>query len=344
MKISIPHDTSYLLGTSLISQLHSLVKKLALKPIVICDAALLAQASQLGYDYLSFPSGEASKTREIKHWLEEELLLRKLGRDTVIIAMGGGVATDLVGFLASTYMRGVPLVLVPTSLLAMVDAAIGGKTSVDTAHGKNLIGTYYSPKAIFADMDYLESLPEREWLNGLAEIWKAGLIADASIWRLKEWRKALPEVIEKAARVKIDCVTKDFQEQGLRRILNFGHTIGHALEALANYEIAHGEAVALGTVVESYLSHQLGYLSKAEFEEIQMRYHDASFSLKLPRDYNREKFLQALSYDKKKVGSTVRFVLIDRIGHVVPFDGQYCRGISDSELHSLLDWMEKHYG
>jgi len=139
-------------------------------------------------------------------------------------------------------------------------------------------------------------------------------------------------------------VSADFHEKGFRRILNFGHTIGHAIEAVANYTIDHGQAVALGAVVESYLSYQLGYLPQVTFEEIQMRYREAGFTLKLPKNYERAQFVEALSYDKKKMNHKVRFVLIDHIGHVVPFEGQYCRSISDEELDNLLTWMEKHYG
>ncbi len=344
MNIHIHPNTEFILGADLSNSMIAFCRKLGLKPIIICDKTVEPIAKKLNLELLTFPGGEASKTREMKQRLEDELLSRKMGRDTVIIALGGGVTTDLVGFLASTYMRGVPLILAPTTLLAMVDAAIGGKTSIDTPHGKNLIGTFYSPKAIFASMNSLKTLPEKEWLNGLAEIWKVALIADSTLWRLKDWRTHLPQTIEKAARVKIACIEKDFTERGLRRILNFGHTVGHAIEAIAHYQIGHGEAVALGTVVESSLSHQLGYLSKSELEEIQMRYKEAGFSLKLPLQYDRKQFLEAISYDKKKLNGAIRFVLIDKIGHAMPFDGHYCRPISESELDTLLDWMEKHHG
>jgi 3-dehydroquinate synthetase len=211
MKLQIRPNTEYILGTDLSDSITTFCQKLGARTVVICDQAVEQMGGgELGFELLTFPGGEAAKTRETKQRLEDELLARKMGRDTLIVGLGGGVTTDLVGFLASTYMRGVPLVLAPTTLLAMVDAAIGGKAAVDTPHGKNLIGAFYSPKAIFANLDTLKTLPEKEWLNGLAEIWKAGLMADPRIWRLKNWRSHLLEAIELSARVKIDCVEKDF--------------------------------------------------------------------------------------------------------------------------------------
>lgn len=254
--------------------------------------------------------------------------LFKLGadRNTTLIALGGGATTDLVGFVASIYMRGLALILVPTTLLAIVDASIGGKTAIDTPFGKNLIGTFYEPKAIFVDLDTLKTLPEKERFNGLAEITKMALIYDPSIMG----------DIEKAIEAKMKIVAQDPLDQGLRRILNFGHTIGHALEAVSDYEMAHGEAVVLGCLAESHLSMRLGYLSEGDFDQIQALYPP----LKLPQGYTRTKFLQALSHDKKKASGAIRFVLIDRIGHALPFDGAYCRAVSLSELEPTLDWME----
>ncbi|MES2274135.1 MAG: 3-dehydroquinate synthase [Chlamydiota bacterium] len=302
-------------------------------------------------ELLSFPSKEASKSREMKQFLEDELLKKKCGRDTLLIACGGGVTTDLVGYLASTYMRGVPLIFIPTTLLAMVDAAIGGKTGVNTPFGKNSIGAFYPPKAIFIDLHFLKTLPQKEWMNGLAEMAKYGLIANEAHFEKLEahpadWQKQdlLRELILTSIQAKIDVVERDPFETGYRRILNFGHTVGHALELISDYEMAHGEAVALGCMAESFLSCHLGYLPKAALQRILAFYFSLRFSFKLPKNFTRQTFLDALASDKKSKGSEIRCTLIDRIGSCIPFEGAYCRALEKKDLDALLDWMESMNG
>jgi len=262
--------------------------------------------------------GEAAKSRETKEWLEDQLFAGHCGRDTVLIALGGGAITDLVGFVASTYLRGIPLLLLPTTLLAIVDASLGGKTGIDTHHGKNLLGSYYPPKAIIADLNTLKSLPPTEWQNGLAEILKAALIANPALWTLcdKSWRSKLEQIVPLAIGVKIATIEQDPLEKGFRRILNFGHTVAHALEAVAGYQMAHGEAVAIGLIAESYLSMRMGLLGKGVFEEIVARIASSGFVLQLPWNYDRSKFLSALAYDKKTARGVLRFTLITSIGKV----------------------------
>lgn len=292
----------------------------------------------LNYELISVPSGEKYKTRETKQALEDELLQKKLGKDSLLVAVGGGMTTDLVGFLASTYMRGVSLILVPTTLLAMVDAAIGGKTGVNTPFGKNLVGSFYLPNAIFIDLRFLESLPEREMKNGLSEILKYGLIDDATIWeKCESWKSELECLIQSSIACKMKVIEQDFKETGLRRILNFGHTVGHALELISNFEMSHGEAVALGCMAESYLSHLLGYLSEEELQTILKMYRKLGYAFK---KFDIKAFCNAMTLDKKAKGGIPRFVLIDRIGHCVPFDGEYCTVIKKSELDRLIEWME----
>jgi 3-dehydroquinate synthase len=296
-------------------------------------------------DLILLPVGAKIKSKETLEYLLDQLFQRKMGKDGVLIGMGGGSVTDLVGFAASIYMRGIQHVLVPTTLLAMVDAAIGGKTGIDTPYGKNLIGTLYPPRAIIADVETLSTLPETEWINGLAEICKMGLIYDASIVKNIQANLKDPELILKAMQAKIAIVEQDPVELSQRRMLNFGHTIGHGIEAVAQYSIPHGQAVAIGCLAESYLSVQLGYLSLRDFQEIQAIYHPFTLQLlKLPRGYTRQAFLHAMSYDKKKALGTLRFVLIDRIGRAMPFDGAYCRPVTPEELAPTLDWMEERYG
>ncbi len=288
----------------------------------------------LSYDLISVPSGEKNKTRENKEKLEDELLRRKFGKDSTIIALGGGVITDLVGFLAATYMRGVPLILIPTTLLGMVDAAIGGKTAVDTPFGKNLIGAFYLPKAIFIDETFLKTLPEKQIKAGLSEVLKMGLIDNPQIW---ENHSDLAFVIKASIQSKVKIVQADFEEKtGLRRILNFGHTVGHALELISNYKIEHGEAVALGCMAESYLSFSLGYLPDRVLQEILSLYRKLGYAFK---KFDRLALLEALKMDKKAKNGIPRFVIIDRIGHCEPFNGEYCTAPSLEQLKSLLDWM-----
>lgn len=302
-------------------------------------------ASHCKANLIIMPDSSAHKTRAMKEWLENKLFAQKYGRDTVMIALGGGEIVDLVGFVASTYLRGVPLILVPTTLLAIVDAAIGGKTGIDTPHGKNLLGSYYPPKAIVSDLDTLRSLPEAEWKNGLTEILKAALIADASLWELCnwDWRANLIPLVQKAAQVKIDTIVHDPCEKGLRRILNFGHTVAHALEATSGYAIAHGEAVAVGLMAESYLSLRLGLLKTSDFEDIAAKIEGFGFPLELPSNYDPRTFLEAMKYDKKTAKGTVRFTLLEKIGKAAPFNGEYCSPVAREDIWDMTRWMEEQF-
>lgn len=292
----------------------------------------------IDYELIAIPN---KKTAELKAWLENELFQKQLGRDSLLIAMGGGAVSDLVGFTAATFLRGIPLILIPTTLLAMVDAAIGGKTGIDTPFGKNLIGAFYLPQAIFIDIDLLKTLPEDEWLNGLSEILKMGLVADPIIWEKRiDWRKEILTLIHRSIHAKCKIVADDFEEKkGLRRILNFGHTVGHALELLSNYKMAHGKAVALGTMAESYLSYLLGYLPKKELDQILSFYQKLGYTFNLA---DPKSFLNAMNRDKKGQNGMARFVLIDQIGHAIPFEGEYCRSVPEDTIHQMIDWMQNH--
>ena len=350
MLIPIPPSTrlhigSHILAGDLLTQECS---RFGSRPIVVADEALKKIltdkiARQLQAELICIPSGEKAKTREIKQQIEDRLLQAGYGRDTVIVAIGGGTTTDVVGLIASTYLRGVPLILIPTTLLGMVDAAIGGKTGINTPFGKNMIGTIYPPKAILCDFEVLHTLPGQERLNGMAEILKMGLIADPVILDLASQTDRFEELVIRAIQGKIAIIEQDLLEGGRRRVLNFGHTIGHALEAVSRYEMPHGLAVAIGSMASCHLSMTLGYLSSHDFDQA-LRHYQIFFSLKLPKNYCREHLIQAMRSDKKKIMSAIRFVLIDRLGHALPFDQEYCRPVSEDELQETLSWMEERFG
>lgn len=297
----------------------------------------------LSAELLLLKGGEANKSREEKERIENLLLEKNFGKDTVLIALGGGVTLDIAGFIAATYLRGVPIVYMPTTLLAMVDAAIGGKTGVNTPYGKNMIGAFYFPKAVLIDPTFLSTLPKQEWMNGLAEILKYGLIADSKLfesmekhpsdWQTEPW-------IEASIRIKMQIVEEDpLETKGVRNILNFGHTVGHALEALSNYQLPHGHAVAIGCLAESLLSHAQGFLSKQDLTRIFRLYEKIGYSLDFP--FERARFLEQITHDKKAKSGQARFVLLERIGRTMPFHGTYCQRIDPTDLAPMLEWLEK---
>ncbi len=340
--LKLDFSTEFFFGCGLTEEVASFCRAFSGQIVLFADSALVdlyakPLREKLGALLLSVPSGEKVKTLSVVEKLQNELFEKRVAQGALFVVLGGGAVCDAVGFLASIYLRGVSLVLLPTTLLAMVDAAIGGKTAIDTPFGKNLIGTFYPPKAVFIDENFLTTLPEVERLNGLSEIFKLGLVSNASLCYEKG-----SFLIEKAVRGKMAIVSQDFLDQSIRRILNFGHTIAHALEAVSSYEMPHGLAVALGCVVESHLSRELGYLAESAWREILDLYQ--IFPVCLPRNYERGAFLKALYQDKKRNQGAVRFVLLEEMGKALFFEGQYCRGVSQEELLPSLEWMEKTYG
>jgi 3-dehydroquinate synthase len=253
----------------------------------------------------------------------------------------------LGGFIASTYNRGIPLVMIPSSLLAMVDAGIGGKNGVDTPAGKNLIGTFYQPKQIIIDPDLLKTLPIREIRNGLVEMIKHALIADKDYFTFFQTHvdkileldsEALEQAIYQSGVIKKTIVEEDEKETGKRRLLNCGHTIAHALEHLSNYEIAHGEAVAIGIVIEGYAANRLGYLPMEDLNLIIDLFKRFGIPLRDISKINLADIINALILDKKSLKGKPRFVLLEKIGVPVAFDGQYCTTINEDQLLNALSW------
>lgn len=304
-------------------------------------------------DLFVFSAGETHKTRHTKEQLEDELLRKQYGRDSCFLALGGGLVCDLVGFLSATYCRGVPVIYLPTTLLAMVDASMGGKTGLNTPLGKNLIGTFTQPYAVCMDMATLQTLPDCEWRNGIAEMIKHSLIADANLFaqmqssqnlQALQNRADLVDLIQKNCAIKKSIVEQDEHEKSIRQLLNFGHTIGHAIEALEDYRIGHGEAVAIGMLVECHLAVQAGYLSDTVLEAVHALLHRYALPLKTSVFQNKSLFLEALILDKKSIQSIPQFVLLTGIGQPYVHEGQYTHPVAIEYLDRALDWAAERFG
>lgn len=284
---------------------------------------VLANLRQAGYEatLLTIPAGEEYKTLETVAMLWRSFLKAGLDRRSTVIALGGGVVSDLAGFAAATFMRGVAWLCLPTTLLAMADASLGGKTGFDLSEGKNLVGAFHPPRLVLADATTLDTLPEVELRAGLAEVVKHGVIADPGLFDLcaagyESARANLPEIVRRAMLVKIKVIEADPFESGERASLNFGHTVGHALEAVSGYRLRHGEAVAIGMVVEARLAERLGLAEKGLAARLEAALDALGLPVVIPPDLERQAILDALRYDKKKAGGVVRFALPRAIGQV----------------------------
>ena len=278
---------------------------------------------------LTVPNGERAKNWTEVQRLARELLEGGAHRGSLLLALGGGVVGDLTGFLASIFMRGLPFVQVPTTLLAMVDAAIGGKTAINLPEGKNLLGTFHQPLLVAIDPEFLQTLPRAEFLNGLAEVVKAALISEGELLARLEVLSAqgpagllrnqgeLLEVIYRAAAVKAEVVAQDEREGGRRRLLNFGHTLGHGLEQASSFRLAHGRAVAWGMLAALHLSERLAGLPAAEAERGRRLLRRLGLTRRPLPPLDPGAVLAALARDKKRLESGVPFVLLRRLGEAV---------------------------
>jgi len=273
------------------------------------------------------PAGEQHKTRAQWASITDSLLSRAFGRDTTIVALGGGVIGDLAGFVAATYMRGVPVIQVPTTLLSMVDASVGGKTAVDTPAGKNTVGAFHPPSLVVIDPATLASLPRRELISGLAEVIKHGVIADAA--ELDAVRSIAPDLlgggdppaaiaplIERSVRIKARIVAADERELGLRKVLNFGHTIGHGVEAASDYQLLHGEAIAIGMVAEAELAERVGVAERGTRKTVEKVLDQVTLPTRLPTDLDHMRVLALMQSDKKRRGNSLEYALPKRIGEM----------------------------
>jgi len=272
---------------------------------------------------IKIPSGDKSKSQKVRDLLEREVILQHPTRNTILIALGGGVVGDITGLLASTILRGIKYVQVPTTIIAQVDSSIGGKTGINLPESKNMIGTIHQPSFVLIDIDFIKTLPVVEYLNGLAEIIKSSVIASNNLFRFLEdnFEKLLmrdPEVlqycIEKCVRIKSGIVQQDETENGLRKILNFGHTIGHAIEAFSNYRVKHGFAVAEGMIVESRIANQMKILQASEFGRIAELISNLGLDKKFRSRYKFNLIWEKILFDKKKVKDKIVFSLPSKIG------------------------------
>ncbi len=306
------------------------------------------QDNKISVQLLTFTANEQNKSRFTKEELENGMFELGCGRDTCVIALGGGITTDIVGFVAATYCRGVPTVYIPTSLLAMVDASIGGKTGVNTAYGKNLIGSFYQPQAIFSDINTLKTLPQAELENGLAEAIKHAVIKDSKHFDFLQQNAAaildydqavLEELVYTNSRIKVAIVEQDEQDYGIRQLLNFGHTIGHALEVATDYKIKHGAAVAIGMIAESYISMQLGFLSEDVLNKIKDLLKQYNLPTILKHKYVRATARQALTLDKKAKNRQPMFVLLNDIGQIHKPEFGYTSSVTEELINEALDYV-----
>ena len=294
---------------------------------------------------MQVPDGEEQKSLETAAKLYYELSNSYAERTTPILALGGGVIGDLAGFVAATYLRGVPLIQIPTTLLAQVDSSIGGKVAVNHGQMKNKIGAFYQPRLVIADISTLRTLPPKELANGLAEVIKCAVIGDNGLFTYLEGNldrikspgdRVLEEIVSRAAQIKADVVEKDEKDLGLRNILNYGHTIGHAIESASDFKVQHGEAVAIGMLAAARISSKLGIFDKNELIRLKGVLERASLPTEIP-DLKIEKIIQAIKHDKKILKGKIRFVLPKAIGSVFITDEVSLSLIEEI----LLDWDEE---
>jgi 3-dehydroquinate synthase len=343
------------IGPGLLSELGRECERLKLgnRCAVISDrnvAPRFARAAQLslkkaGFDsvLITVPAGETAKTLKVVEHCYDALAKHRLERKSFIVALGGGVVGDLAGFVAATYLRGVAFVQVPTTLLAQVDSSVGGKVGVNLKAGKNLVGAFHQPKFVLCDIDVLRTLPVREFRAGLAEVIKYGIIYDAALFArlerdlakmLKREPKTLTEVIARCCEIKADVVSQDETESGLRAILNFGHTIGHAIENISGYgKYLHGEAISIGQIAAARISAAMAGLTAIEAERIKTLFKRAGLPTEIQLNAGQQKKLfGAMRLDKKVSAGEVKFVLAKKIGETI-----WGQKVPEARIQEALD-------
>jgi len=325
------------IGSKLITQTGRWLKDsgFADKPVIITNPvvkklygdALEQNLAKQGFrvTVLLVPDGEQHKSLEVATKLYTELTISYAERMTPVIALGGGVIGDLAGFVAATYLRGLPLVQIPTTLLAQVDSSIGGKVAVNLGQVKNIVGAFYQPKLVISDISVLKTLPAEEFTNGLAEVIKYGIACDKEFFTFIEHNlekikaldeQVLEEIVFRSARIKAEIVEKDERDLGLRAVLNYGHTVGHAIETASDFRVRHGEAVAVGMLAAASISHRLGMLDGKAVTRLRNVIDRAGLPTKMP-NLEKERIVQAITHDKKILGGKIRFILPKLIGETL---------------------------
>jgi 3-dehydroquinate synthase len=351
--------TSYeiFIGYDILDRMGLLIAKHmpALRYIVITDVNVSAiygkmlldglRGMSLPADMIEFPAGEDAKNIGTAVTIVERLVEIGADRKSALLALGGGVVGDVTGFVASTFMRSVPYIQIPTTLMAQVDSSIGGKTAVDLPEGKNLIGTFYQPRGVFIDVKFLDTLPEEEMSSGLAEAIKYGVIDSIEVFNSLERnieaikmrdRALLEDTIENACRIKKGIVEIDEKEMGMRRVLNFGHTIGHAIEAESNYTMSHGAAVSLGMVAAARISEGMHGFPQGDRERIENLLASAGLPCRIPQGITTDGIMARMKSDKKKEGDAIHFVLLKKMG--MPFING---GVPEAVLRETVEEMRK---
>jgi 3-dehydroquinate synthase len=354
-KISASYEIC--IGYDILDRLGLIIAKNvpALHYIVITDSNVLSlhggslmdrlRAMKLPASMIEFPAGEDSKNMGTALAIVERLLKLGADRKSALLALGGGVVGDMTGYIASTFMRSVPYIQIPTTLMAQVDSSIGGKTAIDLPEGKNLLGTFYQPKCVFIDVKFLDTLSDEEFNNGLVEVIKYGIIDDTEFFHfLEDDMKAiksrdsevLEKIIENSCRIKKGIVEIDEKENGLRRVLNFGHTIGHAIEAESAYTVSHGAAVSLGMIAAVRISEKMYDLPGEDRERIERLIEEVGLPCHIPKTITTDGILSRLKADKKKEGNIIHFVLLKKIG--MPFVNG---GVPESVLRETVEGLTK---
>lgn len=333
-------DSGYdvVIGRSLLGDVAALLGPAPRKVLVVHPRALRTTGEAVREDLVDagfeavlaeVPDGEEAKSAAVATFCWEVLGKLSFTRSDAVLGLGGGAVTDLAGFIGATWMRGVDVVLVPTTLLGMVDAAVGGKTGINTPEGKNLVGAFHHPSGVVCDLDALATLPGNDLRAGMAEVVKCGFVSDTAILDLvaadpdaavDPGSPLLAELVERAVRVKAEVVGQDFRESGLREVLNYGHTFGHAIETVERYEWRHGAAVSVGMIYAAELARLAGRLDEASVD----RHREVLGALGLPTTYRGDRWpqlLEVMRRDKKNRGALLRFVVLDRIGRPSRLEG-----------------------
>ncbi len=341
------------IGSNILEGIGDNLKSFGLSPkIVIVSNPIVFQlygehvsnsVKKAGFDLLivTIPDGEGYKDLLWVQHIYDELLRHRLDRLSALIALGGGVTGDITGFAASTYMRGISYIQIPTTLLAQVDSSVGGKTGVNHKRGKNMIGTFWQPRLVWIDVETLKTLPERELLAGIAEVIKYGVIQDKELFDFLEVNRdkilnldkdALTHIIKRSCEIKAEVVSKDEREAGLRAILNYGHTIGHAIETATEYrKYLHGEAVAIGMCAEARLSQMLNFIDRDQVLRIKDLVDSYGLPAEVPADIDLNSIFSSMQLDKKAVAGELKFILPEKIGSV-----RIHKGVTEKEIRKLL--------